>query len=182
MSCTSPTPLAVSVMEKFSAGYRLTKKGIQLWRVFQITRVTEVTQDIEDTKRHRKLDVPLPRGETEGDASLSGRSATHHVPASSEELHLGLVECVEHHFGDEKLHSIVKQNRQNCLMVPFVPASEGIIMNLGDLVSKHFLLAVVLGFLAILFLLIFPAIALLLAAGIVGIAIIEIGSKGKQGS
>lgn len=35
---------AVGAVERVSAGYRLTKKGIQLWREFHVTRVTEVTE------------------------------------------------------------------------------------------------------------------------------------------
>ena len=35
---------AMGVVEKVSPGYRLTKKGIQLWREFQVVKVTEVTE------------------------------------------------------------------------------------------------------------------------------------------
>jgi DNA replicative helicase MCM subunit Mcm2 (Cdc46/Mcm family) len=34
---------AMGVVEKVSPGYRLTKKGVQLWREFHVTKVTEVT-------------------------------------------------------------------------------------------------------------------------------------------
>ena len=34
---------AIGVLERISPGYRLTKKGIQLWREFHVTNVTEVT-------------------------------------------------------------------------------------------------------------------------------------------
>ena len=34
---------AIGVIEKVSPGYRLTKKGVQLWREFHVTKVTEVT-------------------------------------------------------------------------------------------------------------------------------------------
>ncbi len=34
---------SLGVLERVSAGYRLTKKGVQLWREFHVTKVTEVT-------------------------------------------------------------------------------------------------------------------------------------------
>ena len=34
---------AIGVIERVSPGYRLTKKGVQLWREFRVTKVTEVT-------------------------------------------------------------------------------------------------------------------------------------------
>jgi hypothetical protein len=35
---------AIGVVERVSPGYRLTKKGVQLWREFHVTKVTEVTE------------------------------------------------------------------------------------------------------------------------------------------
>ena len=36
---------AVGIIERISPGYRLTKKGVQLWREFHVTKVAEVTEN-----------------------------------------------------------------------------------------------------------------------------------------
>jgi DNA replicative helicase MCM subunit Mcm2 (Cdc46/Mcm family) len=49
---------SLGVLERVSAGYRLTKKGVQLWREFHVTKVTEVTDG--KTPPSRVNDRPEP--------------------------------------------------------------------------------------------------------------------------
>jgi DNA replicative helicase MCM subunit Mcm2 (Cdc46/Mcm family) len=51
---------ATGVVEKVSLGYRLTKKGVQLWREFHVTAVTEVTGKSAPTDK-RQISLPARR-------------------------------------------------------------------------------------------------------------------------
>ena len=49
----------MGVVERISPGYRLTKKGIQLWREFHVTQVTEVTEKLVPRSPARRPPVVL---------------------------------------------------------------------------------------------------------------------------